>query len=374
MEENFEFGRIEQILVERATQRKLPVTGGFELTPYCNLACKMCYVKETAPGLPRLSGEQWLEIGKQAAAAGTLGICLTGGEPMVHPDFRIIYQGLKALGIVMTINTNATLIDENMADFLAADMPRRVNISLYGPNREVYEQLCGNGDAFDRTILALELMLNRGIPVKINITPTTINFPYLDDMFAICKQYALTVEMAPYLFESNHGGGQPYRLSPEAMAVALEKWNRYRYDEYEMIAYAMLSHEGLARFEESRKLDVLIPITCRAATSSYCLSWDGGMNACVNLLQPRANVLEKGFAAAWEEVKAFGAEIRVPAKCMSCSLRLFCQNCGAIGFHENGRFETVSQYMCDTTYAYAMNLSKTVQNVQRVTKEFKYED
>ena len=127
MHENFELSAVEEKLYARAAERKQPIYGGFELTPYCNFSCKMCYVQETKPGLPLLNGEQWLEFGRQAAAAGTLCIVLTGGEPLLHPDFKKIYKGLKQLGMVLTINTNASLIDEDMADFLAADMPRRVN-------------------------------------------------------------------------------------------------------------------------------------------------------------------------------------------------------------------------------------------------------
>ena len=35
-----------------------------------------------------------------------------------------------------------TLIDEDMADFLAKDKPRRVNVTLYGASNKTYERLC----------------------------------------------------------------------------------------------------------------------------------------------------------------------------------------------------------------------------------------
>lgn len=372
MDESIELSKVEQKLFDIASQKRVPIYGGFELTPYCNLACKMCYVKETAPGLSVLDADTWLDFARQAADMGTLVTQLTGGEPMVHPEFRKIYSGFKKLGMVVTMNTNGTQIDERMADFLAEDMPRRMNVSLYGPSREVYEQLCGYGKAFDQTIRGIELMKQRNIPVKINLTPTTINFPYLDGILEICRQYELPVEMTPYMFEpirKGCGARQGYRLNPEEMAIAVEKWYRYRYNEHEMIARYILAAQRLEHFEESRKVEGYTPLRCRAATSSFWLCWNGKMNACVNMTAPQADVRNLGFAGAWEEVKRYGTTIRVPVRCMTCSLKMFCLTCAAIGLHENGTFEQTPQIMCDATEALARNLAKNVARVERRNTE-----
>ena len=372
MDENFELNKVEQKLFDLASQKCVPIYGGVELTPYCNLSCKMCYVKETAPGLPVLDADTWLDFARQAADMGTLVTQITGGEPMVHPEFRKIYSGFKKLGMVVTMNTNGTQIDESMADFLAADMPRRMNVSLYGPNREVYERLCGSGRAFDRTIRGIELMKERGIPVKINLTPTTINFPHLDGILDICRQYELPVEMTAYMFEPLRRSSterQGYRLNPEEMAIAIEKWDRYRYNSNEMIARCILAAQGLDHFEESRKIEGYTRLRCRAANSSFWLCWNGKMNACANMTEPQANVRELGFDGAWEEVKRYGETIRVSAKCLSCSLKRFCLNCAAIGLHENGTFEQTPQIMCDATEALARNLAKNVTRVERRNTE-----
>lgn len=372
MHENFEINAVEERIYTRAAERKQPIYGGFELTPYCNLSCKMCYVHENAPGLPLLSGDTWLDFGRQAAQAGTLCIVLTGGEPFLHPDFKQIYTGLKKLGMVLTINTNATLIDETMADFLAVDMPRRVNVSLYGPNEEVYKQLCGNASGYRKTIHAIELMLERNIPVKINIVPNKINYPYLDEMLAICKRYDLTVEMTSYLFEplrKQQPDQQLYRLEPEQMADAQLKWDRYRYNGHEMIGRAILCHQRLEYFEVSRQVEGTTPLRCRAGSSSFWLCWDGRMNACVNMIRPRADVRKLGFSGAWEMVKEEGKAIHVPAKCSTCSLRGFCLTCAAIGFHQNGVFDKTSDIMCETTECYARILAGTVEKVERIEQK-----
>ena len=34
-------------LYSKAARRRIPLSGTFELTPICNFACRMCYVRKT---------------------------------------------------------------------------------------------------------------------------------------------------------------------------------------------------------------------------------------------------------------------------------------------------------------------------------------
>ena len=42
MEGTFAPSQVERELFSIADSKRLPIAGGFELTPYCNRACKMC--------------------------------------------------------------------------------------------------------------------------------------------------------------------------------------------------------------------------------------------------------------------------------------------------------------------------------------------
>ena len=45
-----------------------------------------------------------------------------GGGPLLVPGFKELYLALKAEGMVLTLNTNGTLLDEPWADFFAHPM------------------------------------------------------------------------------------------------------------------------------------------------------------------------------------------------------------------------------------------------------------
>ena len=87
---------IRRALTLKCAQAGIPVSGTFELTPRCNLACRMCYIRLTpeqmAPIGRERSAKEWLDIAQQAKDAGMTFLLLTGGEPTLRADFLEIYD------------------------------------------------------------------------------------------------------------------------------------------------------------------------------------------------------------------------------------------------------------------------------------------
>ena len=61
----------------------MPVSGTFELTARCN---------------------------KAARDRGMVFVLLTGGEPFVRKDFFEIYDGMRKLGLIVSINSNGSML------------------------------------------------------------------------------------------------------------------------------------------------------------------------------------------------------------------------------------------------------------------------
>lgn len=135
-------GTIEQFLCEKATVNHVPINAILELTPLCNMNCKMCYIRLTPGEMERrgqmLPPAEWIRIASEARDQGLLYLLLTGGEPLLYPGFDELYTWLGKSGIVVMLNTNGTMLTEERADLLLKYPPRKVNISLYGASRETY--------------------------------------------------------------------------------------------------------------------------------------------------------------------------------------------------------------------------------------------
>ena len=175
---------VEKRLINKAKLNKSPINGSIELLPLCNMNCDMCYVRLSKKEMDQKgrmrTAKEWLEVAKEMQKAGTLFLLLTGGEPFLYPEFKEVYLGLKDLGFVLTINTNGTLIDEDMAQFLGKHRPRRVNITLYGADERAYTELCHYPGGFEKTMNAIKFLRKYNVDVKVASSLTKANAPDMD--------------------------------------------------------------------------------------------------------------------------------------------------------------------------------------------------
>ena len=98
----------------KAARDRRPIGGTFELTPCCNMNCAMCYIRTTEGEMRKmgqlLTAAQWIDLGKQCVEQGMLFLLLTGGEPMVRKDFFEIYDGMREMGLLISVNSNGSML------------------------------------------------------------------------------------------------------------------------------------------------------------------------------------------------------------------------------------------------------------------------
>ena len=104
----------ERSFLQKARQQHIPITGALELLPLCNMNCDMCYVRLSRSEMEcqgqLRTVDEWILLAQQMQKAGTLFLLLTGGEPLLFPDFKTLYLELRNMGMILTINTNGTLL------------------------------------------------------------------------------------------------------------------------------------------------------------------------------------------------------------------------------------------------------------------------
>lgn len=218
----------EKRILLRAAQLQRPVNGTLELLPLCNMNCDMCYIRrdrsEVESGGGLRTAEEWIGLGEEMKKSGVLFLLLTGGEPLLFPDFQRLYLELKRMGMVLTINTNGTLLDEKWADFFGKEKPRRINITLYGADERAYEELCHYPGGFERAMRGIRLLKERGVDVKINGSVTKENCKDIERIYQIGRELEIPVHMDTYMLpgirERGLAIGQQSRLAPEEAAAA----------------------------------------------------------------------------------------------------------------------------------------------------------
>lgn len=364
-----------EYLHRKATLAGIPLSGTFELTPVCNMDCKMCYVRmsrQAQEAIASLAGaDQWLALGQAAKDAGLLYLLLTGGEPFLHPQFRQILEGLHRLGLIITLNSNGTLIDADNVKWLTACPPVRINISLYGASDATYEKLCGNPRGFTQVTNAIRLLQEAGIPVKLNCSLTPYNAPELPAMVAFAQENGLPIQVATYMFPPVRRDaamtGTNDRFTPEAAAYYM--------------AYAEYLLSGKERFaaqegsfpvpadQDDPCSEIGEGVRCRAGKCSFWVTWQGQLTPCGMFPAGNSpNVFTAPFRDAWEQVKQETAQIRLPAQCSGCQAKDTCRACAAMVITESGCFDKVPQYRCDMLHAYKAQWYRVMEDINQ-TKE-----
>lgn len=363
--------RITEYLYQKAAVAGVPLSGTFELTPLCNMNCKMCYVRlskmQQESIAPLKTAKQWLFLGERAKKAGMLYLLLTGGEPFMHPQFRQIMEGLHEMGLIISINSNGTLIDEATVQWLKNCPPVRMNITLYGVSDEMYGRLCGNPKGFSQTKRAIELLQNAGISVKLNCSLTPYNAPCLKDMIAFAKERNLPIQVAGYMFppvrKDKNAIGENFRLTPQMAA-----WYT-AYSEYLLLGKEKFLARGCKAGPLADPEDACYGtgdvMRCRAGRCSFWITWQGNMSPCGMFPDAcETNVFEEEFEAVWDRVKNQVAQIRLPAACATCSAKSDCRACGAMVLAESGDFAKVPEYRCQMTHAYGEQWQKVKEEIK----------
>lgn len=343
---------LERRLMKRASNKKIPINGSMELLPLCNMKCDMCYVrlsKEEMDKQGRLrTWKEWLEIGRQMKESGTLFLLLTGGEPLMFPDFRKLYLGLRNLGMAITINTNATLLNEDWASFFGKYKPRRMNITLYGADESAYRNLCHYPGGFEKTVNAVRLLQQEGVDVRLGSSLARNNQNDMDKIIVIGDQLGVPVRIDTYMMPAQRERFLPYnkqaRLDPKTAAQA-----RIRILKKEMGMDLFSKYVDKMIFEVEHILPEEGPgkVGCMAGSCSFTINWQGLMRPCVVLSEPSVSVFEHGFARAWEQTHKAVSQIRTSSVCHSCNLRPICRTCFASAFLEEGDYAATPNYMCE---------------------------
>lgn len=140
------------------------------LTDNCNLRCFYCMPEEDydfTPNARLMQADEILELAKIFVAQGVIKIRLTGGEPLVRKDAGAILLALSQLPVALTITSNGTRI-HHFLDQIKSSRMHSVNISLDTLDPAKF-QLITRRDHFSQVINNIQLLLQNGLQVKVNM-------------------------------------------------------------------------------------------------------------------------------------------------------------------------------------------------------------
>lgn len=317
-----------QYMNKRAREKGVPLSGMFELTPLCNLSCKMCYVHlqpEQMKGKSLLTVKQWKDLISDAVAAGMMRATLTGGECLTYPGFDEIYLHLQSLGIQTAVLSNGILMTEERIRFFKEHPASLIQVSLYGASDDDYEQVCGVR-CFERVMNNIRKMQEYDLPLSIAITPNR----FIPDKGEKLVRLAASLNI-PYNINSSLFAPRPDTdRQEELIDLDIDDYIRIYKLRLELAGSPVQEVEPCQFDSPARSIKQCFGLLCSAGMNSFSIAWDGSMMPCASLHHVRTAPLEEGFASAWAKIHEIALHYPIPAECGDCKYNQACPSCVAL--------------------------------------------
>jgi radical SAM protein with 4Fe4S-binding SPASM domain len=288
---------------------------------------------------------------------GCFWLLYTGGEIFARKDFLEIYTYAKKKGFLITLFTNGTIINEQIADYLAEWPPFAIEITLYGRTRETYEALTAIPGSYDRCLRGVRLLKERRLPLKLKTVATSINKHEVVAMRRFAEE-ELGVE-----FKVDGQINPRIDCSQSPLAVRLTP--------EEVVALDMSMPKGMSEYRRLAKHDLESPpVLARMDTVYYC---GGGMNSfainaygeigiCVISQQETFEIRGRGVRQVWEDslLNVRNRKRTRVTKCVECRIQSLCGMCPANGEMENGDKESPVEFLCHVAHLRAATIGAEV--------------
>jgi len=195
------------------------------LTDACNLRCTYCMPNEdvsVTPSHKMMQVDEIVDLAKVFIKLGVNKIRLTGGEPLVRKDAKLIIQKLAELPVEISISTNAVLVNDFINVFKEAKI-KSVNVSLDTLNAEQFFEITKRGD-FEKIRNNIFLLLEHQFNVKLNmVVMKGINETAILDFIALTKDFPLDVRFIEFMPFTGNAWNREKVFSQQEMLNLIEE-------------------------------------------------------------------------------------------------------------------------------------------------------
>lgn len=295
------------LLVYRATRglfygavlrRKVLRSVELAVTYRCNFNCDKCY----ASGLldknrKEMTVEQIKDVWEQAYKLGAIHINLTGGEPMLREDIYDIIKVCKPKGTIVSLVTNASLLDEEKVKKLKQAGLNSLQISLDSADMEEHDKLRRKG-SYSQVMNAVEWCKKYGIVVCLSTVIHRDNVPDTIKLIHLCEKLGVFLLFNMSAIE---GGWK------DAKDVLLT-------DEQVELVNLMRTNYGIVRQDLS--FNFRGKSGCPAGNEKVYITAYGDVLACVQMQEFWGNIFKDPLKKIWKKILNDPELSRKNARCL----------------------------------------------------------
>jgi radical SAM protein with 4Fe4S-binding SPASM domain len=334
---------------------RLPLQGNIDLTYRCNNNCRHCWLR-IAPDFPQqekeLTFDEIRSIVDQARRMGCNRWSISGGEPMIRPDFAEIFdyltKGERPFALAYSINTNGALITPKIAQLLKRKGAKMV--ALYGATAEVHDYITRNPGSFEATMRGFAYLKEAGAGFTVQLIPMKDNYHQFKEMVKLTESLSKHYRIgASWLYLSANGSQERndqiarQRLEPRDV-VELDKPD---------LSYEERTDKETGSGCQNTNNDGYLFSSCIAGRRDFHVDPYGKMSFCCFIKDPslRYDLRKGSFQDAWDEfIPSLARKVKITKEykenCGSCKFKKDCRICPVYAYLEYRDYNKKVEYLC----------------------------
>jgi radical SAM protein with 4Fe4S-binding SPASM domain len=315
-----------------------------ELTYRCNEKCVHCYMPDKRKGR-ELSLAEIETLLDQFVLLGGFQIQLTGGEALLRKDFPEILKAVTRRGLLPSITTNLTLLDDHLLEVIVAAAPYSVGCSVYSARSELHDAITNVKGSLSKTMAAAAKLREHGVPVVLKSPLMRDTAPYWREIETLARDTDCANQFDLHITAQNDGGSNPLaqRVTDPSVLNDIFSSNYYK---------LTVNDEPMA---EMVAIDPDATI-CGAGAASLTLSPDGTIRPCIGLTNPLGRFPEQSLENIWNDSPFFAQWASLKLKdieqCGKCPKLPWCSKCPGAWQAEHGDFKRPTPYTCQLAGAW----------------------
>jgi len=317
-----------------------PFLVALNLTRRCNLTCAHCYLdagvrRDGAPD--ELKTEEVIGLLDEIAElSDETMVVLTGGEPLLRPDFLDLARHATGLGLMAVVGTNGMLLSEARVNALLQAGVQAVGISLDSLDPAYHDGFRGRAGAWERTMEGIDACRRAGLMFQLHFSVTDDNADELDAMISFARDAGAAVLNIFFLVCTGRGETVT-NVSRDTYERVLARLAEAAREESELLIRARCA----PHFKRmALEMDPPLPVTlaqgyeaggCLAGTRYCRVTPEGELTPCPYMELSVGSLRESGFAELWRDAPVF-AQLRAPkleGRCGACEYAKLCGGCRA---------------------------------------------
>ncbi len=316
----------------------------WQITDVCDQRCRHCYI--FAEGHPELITTPWAELERTLAQikcfCGRIGrtpyIYLTGGDPILHPNFWELLERFHEKNIRFCIMGNPFHLTDETCKRMRELGCVKYQLSLDG--LEATHDLFSKRGSFRATLLAIDTIRHSGMWCAVMSTVSKTNMDEIPALIDLVAEHGVDVYAAgrycPTSIEKAYDAD--VHIPPQKYRAFLERcWERFEAHKNSGTTFQLKDHLWALFLYEKGPLTPpqadAVTDGCNCARNHIAILPNGDVYACRRMESKVGNVRESDLYEIWHGSLMDGyRQYDRFVKCASCELKNICRGCPAVAY------------------------------------------